>query len=802
MSSLEAVASEEAESPHHPRLWKAWVCGQGEAFHAELLRLQVDPWATDLLHSWMPDVPPTHDARVQQFPADPTEHYQLMCTLLDAAMTANPAYWDTDQMRRWMDVLVERQYPWFVCSVWTLHRTEAISLLHASSLTHHHTSNLHHLLHKQLIPYLWFEADDFLESLDAQVTFFKALPTGRRGRGWRRELYNQFEFYPYGETAYTARTVKALVVTGNLQLLQAFLSPDNARGVWRLKVKMAHACIDFERLEMLEWLLLQQPFKPTVAEWYELSCYVHPYYLVHRLHRSFGTPKTYRMLRLLLQQFDAQMPKEAWLRLFTYSCRDHSFVHLLVCSYSGEALLDYVWTRVCEAAADIDDVYTLNTVDERRCVRLTSDVCACPKRLFRTLEALTKSVTGWTALANALRWGTAPVVKWLIDHGADTSVTCETRDTHHNVLSLACYNRHKAVLKYVLQRFPLWCLEPWLLMAYQDIVRALTRYTLPLHSGVERFKWVTNACVRNPNRGGNHEAKDTLSRMKATFKTDLVEAVMEQLDTLEHKAVVDEQAKSHHYQAVPCVQDVGSRSPAVIMHPMLQLALKLPGILDAKVCADLFVRCHSRPTFHALYTRLGMSDASRTRNLAMLYDLLVHQMCSPESQTPLACLDVMEQCPAFRQEMRNCTNSMVRIQITSSWARHLAPLFEAYLERARKEWRWNLSYDLNLIGWTLSSRDPQRVRKWHALLSWGHYPLLSRTRDQVYQHLAKTYRVLRRALWMRGRALQTGRVGSGRRYHLLRVHWELACVLPDESRPVYKYIEYAGGQRLRAGASL
>ena len=64
----------------------------------------------------------------------------LRGTLLDAAMTANPAYWDTDQMRRWMDVLVERQYPWFVCSVWTRHRTEAISLLHASSLTHHHTS--------------------------------------------------------------------------------------------------------------------------------------------------------------------------------------------------------------------------------------------------------------------------------------------------------------------------------------------------------------------------------------------------------------------------------------------------------------------------------------------------------------------------------------------------------------------------------------------------------------------------------------------------------------------------------------
>ena len=803
MSSLEAVASEEAESSHHQRLWKAWVCGQGEAFHAELLRLQVDLWAADLLHSWMPDVLPTHEGRVQQFPVDPTEHYKLMCTLLDAAMTANPAYWDTDQMRRWMDVLVERQYPWFVCSVWTRHRTEAVSLLHASSLTHHHTSNLHNLLHKGLIPNLWFEADDFLESLDAQVTFFKTLPTGRRGRGWRRELYAQFVHYPYDRADCVVKTVQAIIQTGNVPLLQCFLTQPDARRVWPAhRVLLARLCIDDEHVEMLEWVLEMYETRCitlTVTDWYNLACRVHPYHLTRTLHRNFKSAQKYRMLRLLLVAFDARMPKSAWLHLFTYTVREHSFANLLVYTHKGAALLEYAWTKVCEAAADIRDVYVLESVDELRDVRLTPELCADPKRFFRTLEALTKNAVGWTALANALRWGSAPVVKWLVEHGADINVLCTTGDATHNTLSLACYNQNERVLTYLLELHHLgaWLLH-WLLGGARDIVSALTRYTVPEHVSLSRFRRVVAIHTRmHALVAYDHyeDPSDILSRKIAGFKTNLMRIVADQLHQREYVHTTDARAASRP-PPTPRVL-FGQRTP-VFVHPMIQVVLDMSGTLDADTVVDLFVQCKTRAECEALYHHVGMADVARTRRLHSLYELLVYEARQPRRcEMPVECLRVMEECPVFVREMRTSA-SMARIRVTSAWVLHPMPLFEAFLERARNEWHWYLGYDLNhLIDWYPSKSDAQYAEKWYLLLSRGHYPLLASLRDGVYQRTAKALRCVQRYVRRRVR-----KFARGHRVMLPRVHWELGCVLADPNRPVLQYVEGATRARLMAGASL
>lgn len=802
MSSLKAVASEEIDSPHHQRLWKAWVCGQAEAFHAELLRLRVDPWATDLLHSWMPDVPSTHEGRVQQFPADPTEHYKLMCTLLDATMTANPAYWDTDQMGRWMDVLVERQYPWFVCSVWTLHRTEAVSLLHASSLTHHHTSNLHNLLHKGLIPNLWFEADDFLESLDAQVAFFKALPTGRRGRGWRRELYAQFVHYPYDRTDCVVKTVNAIIQTGNLSLLQCFLTQPDARKVWPAhRVLLAGLCIDYEHVEMFEWVLEMYETRCvvlSVTDWYNLACRVHPYHLTRTLHRNFKSAQKYRILRLLLEAFDARMPKFAWLHLFTYSVREHSFANLLVYTYKGAALLEYAWMKVCEAAADIRDVYVLDSVDELRNVRLTPEVCADPKRFFRTLEALTKNAAGWTALANALRWGSAPVVKWLVEHGADLDVSCTTGDATHNTLSLACYNQNDHVLTYLLEHEQLsaWLVH-WLMGGYHDIVSALTRYTMPEHVSLSRFRRVVAIHTRMHALVAYDHYEDPsyeLSRTVAGFKTKMMRVVTDQLYQREYVHTTDARAAS---RPAPTPRVLfGQRTP-VFLHPMIQAVLNMSGTLDADTVVDLFVQCRTRAECEALYHYLGMADVARTKHLHSLYELLVQALRQPRCEMPIECLQVLEECPVFVREMRTSA-SMARIRVTSAWVVHPMPLFEAFLDRARNEWQWYLGYDLNhLIEWYPSKYDTHYAGKWYALLSRRHYPLCASLRDNVYQRTAKAFRCMRRYVRMRVRKFKRG-------YRVLfpRLIWELECVLSDPNRPVLVYVEGKARSRLMAGASL
>ena len=111
------------------------------------------------------DVEERHDARVgtkgflihetvRAFP-NVTLHYELVRNLLDASTTSNYAYWDEDRIKRWIDMLVERQYPWFVCKSWNHLTPVAISILHECSLFHHHSSNLHKLLHQGLIEHLW-----------------------------------------------------------------------------------------------------------------------------------------------------------------------------------------------------------------------------------------------------------------------------------------------------------------------------------------------------------------------------------------------------------------------------------------------------------------------------------------------------------------------------------------------------------------------------------------------------------------------------------------------------------------------
>lgn len=797
MPLLEAGVSEEDVLKTVALVRKLWEEGDATGFKAAVYQHKLELWESELLFGWVENGPYVHSERERVF-LNVTKHYELMHNLIEASTSSNPAFWDEDRMRPWIDLLTEHKYPWFVCKAWNHLTPLAISLLHESSLAHHHTSNLHKLLYQQLIDHLWWESDAFLESLNMQVAFFKACSKGKRGHAWRRELVEQFAHYPYDKKVYAKQTLKALVVAGQLPLLKRFLLRPEADSLWSLF--LVNVCIEYEHVEMLQWVFAQARFIPTVNEWYDLACQVHPYHRLHTLHHNFKSPVKCQLLHILLQQFDTHMSKVAWLQLFTYTTRRHSFANLLVCTYQGERLLDYVWSRLQEAVAvlDFDDngEYELVSADELRCVRLTRDVCACPRKLFQILEALTKSHRGWTALANALRWGTTPVVKWLVDHGADTSVSCESRDMHHNTLSLACYNGRSAVLKYVLTQFPSWILEPWLLVAYEDIVAALTRYTLPRWASVERFQWVLDIYT-SVYTDVNHETMDNLSRLEATFKTKLIRAVVAQLNTVEASS----QQRDHPREMLPSIQFMGYEKPVALLHPLLQSALRVPGMLQANAYADLFVRCRSRAQFEVLYTHLGLNDAAHVCNLNSLYDMLVQQLMVPSCRMSHACLHVMEQCPVFRQEMRNCTNSMVRIQLTSSWARHSAPLFEAYLKRARTEWRWNLSYDLNLIGWTISSRDPQRVRKWHALLSWGHYPLVAKTPDQVYQHLAKTYRVFRRALLMRGRALQTGKVGNGRRYNLVRVHWELSCVLPDSKRPVLR-AGSVGSRYLMAGGSV
>ena len=106
----------------------SWCAGDAPRFKAAAYEAKLDLWAGDTLYTWITTGPATHVGRTAMFP-NVTMHYELMRSLVDASTASDYAFWDEDQMKRWIDLLVERQYPWFVCRSWNHLTPLAISCL-------------------------------------------------------------------------------------------------------------------------------------------------------------------------------------------------------------------------------------------------------------------------------------------------------------------------------------------------------------------------------------------------------------------------------------------------------------------------------------------------------------------------------------------------------------------------------------------------------------------------------------------------------------------------------------------------
>jgi hypothetical protein len=108
------------------------------------------------------------------------------------------------------------------------------------------------------------------------------------------------------------------------------------------------------------------------------------------------------------------------------------------------------------------------------------------------------------------------VVMWLNEHGAELMFKCYTRGVRQNALSLACYNSQRGVLNYLLGQFSRFIVQPWVITAIDDLIYALTRYSLSLEASHYRFDKILNLCTHN----------------SVSFKTCIVMAVSRRLEEL------------------------------------------------------------------------------------------------------------------------------------------------------------------------------------------------------------------------------------------------------------------------------
>lgn len=744
-----------------------WELGKVEEFKAAAYTAKLNLWQDDVVYNWIAYGPHSHKNRSEVY-SNVTMHYELMRILLDATIASNYSFWDEDQIKRWIDMLVERKYPWFVCKSWNHLTPLAISFLHESSMFHHHSSNLHKLLHQRLIENLW-EAPDFMSSMTDQYSFFKQRPTGKRAAAWRRELNGQFQYYPYDNLEFVMNTIKALVLSNQFTILKTFVLHEQSGEVscWNTE-SLVITCIQYERPEMLKWVLEQRRFIPTIHEWYTFACAIHPYHLEMKLHRDFRSPTKHKMLLILLNQFDEMKSPADWLQLFTYSVHGHTFMQLLVMSYRGEQLLDFVWEKVLNAVCHSSFPIEFELLDTTQNVCITSDMANEPKVLFQYFEQLMKTDNGWTVTSNAIRWGTKEVVMWLHEHGAELMFKCYTRGVRQNALSLACYNSQKGVLNYLLGQFSRFIVQPWVITAIDDLVCALTRHSLRLEASHYRFDKILNLCTHN----------------SVSFKTCIVMTVSRRLEELldhaDHASLQEDRLNQlPNPKSMPMVSfcETKGNTSQFCFHPLLKRALEIPCLMQSTPCVSLLSSCRTLSQFQTIYTELRNTHGMV--HLSTLYHSLLSKAgrSSEKNALPWSFIQCMEKCPQFIHEMRHCYDTQLRRWITLMWSRQSSNLFRTYLQRARCEWGWILTDSLITYDSMALSHEQLSDDKWRSLLTYGHYPLVSTIHDKMYHRLAKAYRFLRR----RVRAYAKWKRHEWTHQHT-RVHLELQCRPSNQER--------------------
>jgi hypothetical protein len=732
------------------RIQDRWREGDHDGFIAAVTSAKFDPWDEDEMYQWIATGPFTHAERANTYP-DVTKHYELMHRLLEASITsANVMWYDDEVLNVWIRLLVERQYPWFVCRAWN-HRTPlAISLLHEAALEHAHTSVLHKLLYQRLVSHLW-DVPDFLASVSTQYHFWRA-PSVKR---WRREVIAQLAHYPYDNEDACKTTLHAMILAEDrARCFKRFLTDPLAGPLWTRD--LVTLCLENAQPDLAQWVLQQGRVEPTVADWYDWACTVHPYHRKKEMHRDRLCMEKFRALQMLLKQFDQTMPPKQWVALFTFTQGTHTFANLLVLTHRGHELLAYVWPKVVHAVSLFLPNETLEIRHEmRRCVLHVANMTS-EQEMYPVFEQATENKHQWTVFANALRWGTRTTAEWLLRRGATLEVTCFTAGHSHTTLSLACYNPDDHVLALVLERVNLVSLKQMVATGYDDIIRAVFRRTLTISAATKRLRTVLAYGPRVPSFN-----TVCLSAMSAEFEdpdrpTDLLPVKYE--------------------------------GNTVCLHPLLAVALQLPGPFPVSSLPTTLFDCPSPTCFEALLTKLLAYGAVQW---CRVYVHCVKHLLHPRG-IPEPYLRILESHPQFAREMRSVRDHAQRMRVVTEWSAHRATDLASFLAHARREWNWYLVPSFRATThWRMRVRaadqdedqdqdqdlDPTRKHSWHALLASGQFPLVADQKDPVYHRLARAYRLIRRAVRRRARtrrALDT--------HALRRVHWEFECFTEMERR--------------------
>lgn len=661
-------------------------------------------------------------------------HYELVRDLIYTSIEERTIDWnDDDTMQEWIHLLVEQRYPWFVCSLWNHLRPTAISFLHNSSMQCCHTGNLHQLLRQELIANLW-DSDDFMSSSVDQAIFFNHVEKG--SKSFRKTFRKQLVYFPYSDEHILQQLVEVLLMWKSHSVMKMFLSQpdgDNIRAA--IPNLTARICQNHD-IALLDWMLERETTALTTKQWFDMFYNVYGHYFSARKNGE-DTAAAYKICIHLMKIFHERHDPTEWLELLVQSHYEISFLTLFIHSKHATQIFDTLWSYTNDVLDVIPDDYTTHIQSLNIDFQWKS---IARSRLLFIIDELCANSSGWTAFANALRWGKHETVVWILHHCLDNELianlevrTSSSPSRVDNALTLALFNPEPEVYKQILQRDEINSdqIQKWIVQ--QDgtpFITALTRlfFFHPLRA-VERFKHLLTHCP-------------SLTKHKNNMLMVFHDAWCNHYNIpSDSEAELDTQISQHD-----CFLDC----------PLLNelLDIKHPCVKEPIVA--LLLRCTNDEHFQSFLHRHCDSPSSPTL-IKEVYLNLVSQKCVKMER-----LEWIEELGTFREMMASTIPDVHRFYL--AWSTRSADVFNAFVQRMIHKWHQpahrvmpcNYSFythtHMHITEQRLSQENQPVLAKWRLWLSMGLVPLCMYSEHNwpdvphTLQKMLKAHRLIRRML--------------------------------------------------------
>lgn len=721
--------------------------GETSLFLESSNKQNIDLWGCDTLFYAI------QETCVDQTNKRCSAHYDLMKVLIDASFEEYDIWQDDDYLKKWIHLLVEHKYPWFVCSSWNHLRPVAISFLHHTSLVYQHFGVLHQLLRHDYIDHMW--NDEFLYSIVDQSEFYRMLMKPKY-KSFLKIFKKQLDHYPFYDEESIAITLESIYLCNANKVLRLFLNHPQSISFWDKRELLHKVCVmcDTELFDAV-YSEHHEDSAPEIEHWWK--CFSVIFGDIHLCSKTKEEKKNcFKMFSHLLDKFEQHMQIQDWCPLLLHS--EMFFFKFFVRSPKCLELLQRVWTYLIHSIESSSPTDTI-TIMSRYCnyeytisYRELLDLHHNKLLFYKLNDSCNKNCRKWSFFANVLRWCNYPTTKWIMQQCNDEQILYDTlcvsssaEERFDNPITLALYNIDSRILDRIIntlqekEREDLLC--EWILMGDgTSVITSLVRLSLfyPRQAPI-RFLRMLKLC-------------STLH----IHKSKLVETLIQEWHY--HRNINTDFSRSHN------------QFESFASNELLNQLLELPFALESKSLCGLLSQCENENVF------------KKTINVAFSKYQLIHPIDAyieliKDRSVPIRHILAFEQHPEMQTQLKSFPKQ--QSQIILHWLiRDENPEFDFFMNRAKHQWLWNMHkmFSTNITDLYVNATNYEiqylKYYEWYTIVCNGLLPLCvfytsHNTQFDFLYTMLKAFRLVRRCLQRRFKLLRRSISRSRKRLHFM-----------------------------------